>query len=335
MSRFKVVYIDGAARDTDIERSVLEERDAELVVAGCTTDDEVVAVAADAPAILNTMYWMGRSLFERLPNLKVVVRGGVGFDNIDVDAATDHGVVVCNVRDYGFNEVANHAFAMLLALNRKLLPLDRAARQGLNTPAPAIMANTGRVAGETIGLVSLGMIAQAMARRAHGFDMRVLAYDPFIEESRAEAMGVELVPLDVLLRESDYVSVHTPLSEATRGMIGAEQLAIMKPSAYIVLTSRGGLIDEEALADALAAGRIAGAGIDVWVTEPVDPEHPLLKFDNVVASSHYAWYSQDAYDTLRRGFAESAADVLHGVMPHSVVNPEVLERVELRPRPAG
>lgn len=332
MSRFKVVYIDGAPSDAAIERSVLEARDCELVVAGCKTDDEVVEVAYDAPAILNTMYWMDRSLFERLPNLKVVVRGGVGFDNIDVEGATDNGVVVCNVRDYGFNEVANHAFAMLLALNRKLFALDRDARQGLRTPAPQIMANTGRMAGETLGLVSLGMIAQAVARRAQGFDMRVLAFDPYVEEAKAKSMGVELVGLDVLLAESDYVSVHTPLSESTRGLIGAEQLALMKPSAYIVLTSRGGLIDEEALAEALSAGRIAGAGIDVWVREPVDPEHPLLKFDNVVVSSHYAWYSQEAYATLRRGFAEAAADVLHGIMPHSLVNPAILERVSLRPR---
>jgi D-3-phosphoglycerate dehydrogenase / 2-oxoglutarate reductase len=333
MARFKVVYIDGKPGDGVIERPVLEARDAELVLGGCTTDDEVVAVAHDAPAILNGMYWMDRSLFERLPNLKVVVRGGVGFDNIDIDAATDAGVVVCNVIDYGSHEVANHAFAMLLALNRKIVTLDRAAREGLRKPPPQMMPHTGRFAGETLGLVSFGTIARAVARRAHGFDMRVIAFDPFVEPAAAEALGVELLPLDDVMSQSDYLSVHTPLSERTRGLIGASQLALMKPSAYIVLTSRGGVIDEEALADALREERVAGAGIDVWVQEPTDPAHPLLAFDNVIASSHFAWYSEVSVVALRRAFAEAAADVLHGIMPHSVVNPAILERVSLAPRP--
>jgi D-3-phosphoglycerate dehydrogenase len=334
MARFKVVYIDGKPGDGVIERGVLESRDADLVLGGATNDDEVVAVAEDAPAILNGMYWMDRSLFERLPNLKVVVRGGVGFDNIDVEAATDAGVVVCNVIDYGSHEVANHAFAMLLALNRHIVTLDRAAREGRRMPPPQIMPHTGRVAGETLGLISLGTIARAMARRGQGFDMRVVAFDPFVEPDVAASLGVELLPLDEVMAQSDYVSVHTPLSERTRGLIGATQLAQMKPSAYIVLTSRGGVIDEAALADALRDGRIAGAGIDVWVEEPVDPAHPLLAFDNVVASSHFAWYSEVAVVNLRTAFAEAAADFLHGITPHSVVNPSVLEGMGLAPRPA-
>ena len=311
-----------------------EARDAELVLGGCSNDDEVVAVAGEAPAILNGMYRMGLSLFERLPSLRVVVRRGVGFDNIDLDAATNAGVVVCNVTDYGFNEVANHAFAMLLALNRKLIPVDRIARLGVRPPAPPTMPHTGRLTGETLGLVSLGTIARAVARRARGFEMRVVAFDPYVQPALAEAVGVELVPLPELLRCSDYVSVHTPLTDQTRGLIGAAELALMKPSAYIVVTSRGGIIDELALADALQRGRLAGAGLDVWEREPVDPAHPLLQLDNVIASPHFAWYSEVSIVALCRGFAEAAADVLHGIMPRSVVNPAVLARVRLAPRPA-
>jgi D-3-phosphoglycerate dehydrogenase len=331
-TKHKVVFVDGRDGAGQIEREVLSARGCELVLGGCTTDDEVVAVAADAPAILNGMYWMGPSLFERLPALKVVVRMGVGYDNIDVDAATKAGVVVCNVVDYGSHEVANHAFAMLMALNRKLLVLDRSVRSGVLRPVTELMPHTGRLAGQTLGLISFGTIARAVARRASGFDMRVVAFDPFVEAKQAAALGVELMPLDELLRASDYVSVHTPLSAATRGMIGAGQLALMKPSAYLVITSRGGVVDETALADALQHQRLAGAGIDVFEHEPPDPSHPLLQFDNVVASMHAAWYSEVSAVTLREWFAAAAADVLEGITPRSVVNPEVLERVQLRPR---
>jgi D-3-phosphoglycerate dehydrogenase len=335
MGEHTAVYIDGLTRGIsgDIEREVLAARDIDLVVAGCEDDDAVVEATHGVPAILNTMYWMDRSLFERLPDLKVVVRGGVGVDNLDVDAATDCGIVVCNVIDYGYNEVANHAFAMLLALNRSLVTLDRSIRSAWMS-GPSLMPHTGRVAGETLGLLSFGHIARAVARRAGGFDMRVVAFDPFVEPPAAEELGVELLPLDDVLRCSDYLSIHTPLMAETRGLLGAREFALMKPSAYVVLTSRGGIIDEAALANALTTGQIAGAGIDVWDGEPIEPSHALLQLDNVIATPHAAWYSRVSIVELRQRFAEAAADVLHGIMPRSVVNPSVLERMPLRPRSA-
>ena len=336
MAQFKVVHVDGQpSADWSVEREILEAADAELVIGGCTDDDQVVAVAADADAVLNTMYFMNRQLFERLPNLKVVVRGGVGYDNLDVEAATDCGIVVCNVVDYGYNEVANHAFALLLALNRKLVPLDRGVRQGRGRPDPADVVHTGRVAGQTLGLVSLGNIAQAVARRAKGFDLEVIAYDPYVDAEKAAALGVELTTLEDVCRRSDYISVHTPLSKETRGLIGTPELALMKPNAYIVLTSRGGVIDEDALVVALREERVAGAGIDVFVSEPVTADNPLLGFDNVIATPHFAYYSEVSVVVLRQRVAEAAADVLRGVMPRSVVNREILDTVSLAPRPAG
>jgi D-3-phosphoglycerate dehydrogenase len=331
-SKKQIVYIDGAYGGGEIEREVLAERGYDLALAACTTNDEVVEIAGDAPAILNGIYWMGRELFDRLPELQVVVRGGVGFDNIDVDAATDCGVIVCNVIDYGTHEVANHAFALLLALNRKLIPLNEAVRVGTFRAAAEIMPHTGRLAGQTLGLLSFGAIARAVAKRAAGFDMRVVAFDPYVDPTEAAKVGVEILPLAEVLGQSDYVSVHTPLSEATRGLIGADELALMKPSAYVVVTSRGGVIDEAALTEALRAKQIAGAGIDVWEKEPPDPDHPLFKLDNVIGSMHMAWYSEVAEVARRRGHAEAAADVLDGIMPRSVVNPKVLERFDLRPR---
>jgi D-3-phosphoglycerate dehydrogenase len=229
--------------------------------------------------------------------------------------------------NYGTHEVANHAFALLLALNRKLLPLDQAVRKGIRGPAPEMMPHTGRLAGQTLGLVGFGAIGRAMARRAAGFDMRVIAFDPYVDSLQDDTLNVELVDLPELLAQSDYVSVHAPLTPATRGLISAPELALMKPSAYLVLTSRGGVVDEASLTDSLRDGRIAGAGIDVWENEPPDPALPLLALDNVVATGHMAWYSEVA-DVLRRQIhAETAADVLDGILPHSIVNPEVLDRV--------
>jgi D-3-phosphoglycerate dehydrogenase / 2-oxoglutarate reductase len=331
--REKVVYIDGEWDDVTIEREILDARGYDLVLAQCTTDDEVVDVAENAAAILNGTYRMGASLFERLPALKAVIRGGTGYEKIDVEAASRAGVVVCNTVDYGTHEVANHAFAMLLALNRKLLSLDAAVRDGIRRPVLEMMPHTGRVAGQTLGLVSFGAIARAIAKRASGFDMRVIAYDPYVEPAQAEELGALMVSLPELLSQSDYISVHTPLSADTRGLIGATELALMKPSTYVILTSRGGVVDEVALAQALCDGRIAGAGIDVWEQEPPDRNNPLLKLDNVVASRHVGSYSETSDPIRRRARAETAADVLDGFMPRSVVNPDVLERVPLKIRP--
>jgi D-3-phosphoglycerate dehydrogenase len=327
----KVVYIDGGAFDVSVEREVVEERGYEFVVAGCATDDEVVDVAGDAAAILVALYPLTSDLFQRLPSLEVVVRGGVGFDNIDVDAATAAGTAVCNIVDYGTDEVANHAFAMLLALNRKLIRLDHAIRTGSSGPAPRLMPHTGRVAGQTLGLVSFGAIARAVAQRAAGFGMRVLAYDPYLVSP--DVAGVEFMALHDVLAQSDYVSVHTPLSAETRGLIDAAELALMKPSSYLIVTSRGGVVDEAALAEALLSERIAGAGIDVWEHEPPDPEHPLLKLDNVVVSMHAAWYSQVADLARQHAHAQTAVDVLDGNRVRTILNPSARGRTDLVPRP--
>jgi D-3-phosphoglycerate dehydrogenase len=333
MARKKVVHIDGDPNaDWSLERETLDAVGADLVVGGCKTDEEVVAVAADADAIMTTMYFMKRSLFEQLPNCQVVVRGGVGYDNLDVEAATDLGILICNIIDYGYHEVANHAFALLLAMNRKLIQLDRGARNGEPRPPRGALAHVGRIHGQTLGLVAFGHIAREVAKRGQGFGMDVIAYDPFVDPEVAKAAGVELVELDELMRRSDWLSVHAPLSEATRGLIGAEQLALAKPSLYLAITSRGGVVDEAALADALREDRIAGAGIDVWVHEPVRADEPLLQFDNVIATNHYAWYGDVSAAVLRQRIPEAAADVLRGVKPRSIVNPSVLERRPLADR---
>ena len=184
-----------------------------------------------------------------------------------------------------------------------------------------------------MGLVAFGHIAQEVARRAQPFGLRVIAYDPYVGAEPAAGMGVQLVSLDEVMRESDYISVHPPLNEETRGLVGAEQLALMKPSAQLVTTCRGGVVDEGALYDALQAERIAGAGIDVWVEEPVQPEHPLLELPNVIATPHSAYYSNRSSALLPRRVGEAAADVLRGYLPRNVVNRQVLDLLALQPHP--
>lgn len=330
MARFTVAHIDAQpARPTDRERAELALADAELITSLCRSDGEVIEFARDADAILCTGYKVGEAIFAACPNVKVIVRYGIGFDNIDLDAATRHDVVVCNIIDYCIDEVANHAFAMLLALNRKLLRHDRASRAGERIALPPL----GPIRGETLGLVAFGNIARAVAERARPFGLQVIAHDPYVDPKVGEPYGVRLTSLDEVMSTADYVSVHPPLNAETRGLIGAEQIALMKPTAYLVTTCRGGVVNEQALYDALKSERIAGAGVDVWDPEPVRADHPLLEFDNVIATPHSAYYSDASVVVQTQRVGEAAADVLRGYLPRNVVNRDVLKRVTLAPHP--
>lgn len=327
-AKYKVYHVDSRGQPHTLEREQLAKADAELVALSPEQQQDIAAHVADADGILCGYRQVGRPIFEAAPNLKVVVRYGIGFDNIDWQAAVEYGIVVCNITDYCINEVATHAMSLLLALNRKLVAHNAAARAGERVP----LAPSGSLYGERLGLVAFGHIAQQTAIRAQAFGLNVIAYDPYQDASVAEAAGVRLAPLEEVMG-ADYVSVHPPLSPETRGMVGAEQLALMKPTAYLITTCRGGVVDEQALYDALKAGRIAGAGVDVWDPEPVHKDHPLLEFDNVIATPHSAYYSDASAPLLLERVGESAADVLQGYLPRSVVNKDVLSKVDLVPHP--
>jgi D-3-phosphoglycerate dehydrogenase len=318
MSRFKIAHVDPLGRRMDIENEVFLPAGVELVASRCTTDDEAVALAHDADALLCTIYPITADLLARCNRLKVIVRYGVGVDNVDLDAATSRGVMVCNVPDYCIDEVANHTMALLLALNRRIVQQNTAIRSGVK----ASLAPLGPLRGETLGLLGLGRLAQAVATRAQAFGLHVVAYDPYVAADTVT--DVELLPLPDLLRRSDYVSVHVPLTVETRGLVGKDELALMKPTAYILSTARGGVISESALEDALAAGLIAGAGLDVWENEPVTVDHPLLKFPQVIGTPHMAYFSSASAVALRRRVAEIAIEALEGKLPSSLVNREVL-----------
>ena len=261
-------------------------------------------------------------LLRRAPNLLIVSSNGAGYDPVDVDACTAAGVLVVNQSGGNANSVAEHALGMLLTLSKRILEADRALRREANVNRNALIGNEAQ--GKTIGIVGLGNVGRRIAELCKGLlHMKVIAYDPYLTAQEMAARGGEKVELDDLLRRSDYVSISCPLTKDNRNMIGARQFALMQPHAYFITTARGFIHDEAALADALRDKKIAGAGLDVWAKEPPPPDHPLLQFDNVIASPHTAGVTKEARENMARIAAEQMLDALDGKRPPRLVNPEV------------
>jgi D-3-phosphoglycerate dehydrogenase len=286
------------------------------------TEDEMIARTRDADALVTSSSPVTRGVMGALEGLKVVARTGVGYDVIDVRAATELGVVVVNIPDIWVREVANHALALLLAWNRKIITLDRQVHAGVwSAGVPG--ERTGALHGETVGIVGLGNIGSAFARRVAAFETKVIAHDPYVDDARFAALGVERVSLEALAERADYVSVHTLLNEGTRHLIGEAFFRRMKPTAILINTSRGPVVDEAALAKALVEKRLAGAALDVWEQEPIAADNPLLRMDNVIATPHAAYFSTAAVAQVPRRCGEELARALTGRRPLNVVNPEV------------
>lgn len=325
MGRWKVVVTDWEFADLRYEEKVLGGGPFELISAQCRTEEEVIAACRDADAILNQYAPLGRRVVEALNRCRVIVRYGVGVNTIDLAAATEKGICVANVPDYCLDEVSDHALALLLNLARRITAADRLVKRGewdFKRAAPV-----RRLRGQTVGLVGFGNIPRILAAKLKPLGFRLIAHDPYVPRSVAEERGVSLVSLDRLCREADIVSVHAPLTAETRGMIGREQLRSMKPRAYLVNTSRGPVVDEGDLLEALREGWIAGAALDVVEEEPIRPDHPLLSMEQVILTPHMAWYSEEAMEELRTKAAEAVREVLqHGRYPRYLVNPEVMEQ---------
>ncbi|MDT0166007.1 C-terminal binding protein [Actinotalea sp. AC32] len=303
------------------EHGVVDPVGAELVLTQSRTPEELVANAADADGVLVQYASITAEVMDALPRLRAIGRYGVGVDSVDVAAATERGIAVCNVPDYGTEAVSDHAIAMALATARGIPRLDRGVRAGsfdLVAVRP-LFQTRGRV----FGVVGMGLIGTATARKAAGLGYEVIGYD-VLAEPGTEFHGFPAVTLTELLERSQVVSLHTPLTDATRGMVGAEQIALMRADAILVNTSRGGVVDTPALVDALREGRIRGAAIDVHEQEPLPPDHPLTSFDSVVLTPHLAWYTEESYGELKRRTVENVVDVCSDRVPRDVVNPEVL-----------
>lgn len=319
MPRFKVLLTDYAWNDLDIERAILGEIDAELVVAPAGDLATLVSLAGDVDAIMTNWAKVPAEVIGASPKLRIVSRLGIGLDNIDVAFATRRKIVVTNVPDYCLIEVTEHALALLLALSRKVAYYHHDAKTGRYDlhAGPTLR----RIEGQTLGIVGLGNIGRKLAQKALGIGLRVVAYS----RSRSNPMpGVSFVALDELLSQSDYVSLHVPATAETRQFIGAAQLARMKPSAYLINTARGGLIDHAALATALAQGQLAGAALDVQDPEPPDLTRPPYNDPRVIVTPHAAFVSVESLENLRTRTARQVVDRLAGRRPENVVNPEVL-----------
>ena len=316
------------------EKEAVENLGGELVLLSATTEEEIIRACAGARIILTEGLFtpITRRVLEALPDCWAVGRYGIGVDNIDVEAATDCGIVVFNVADYCVEEVADHAAALVVASARRVVILDRHVRTG-GWNKPPLEHPLRRISSLTLGLVGFGNIGRHMVPRLGGFGMRILATDPYVDPRLAAEAGVELTSLERVLGESDVVSLHTFLTAGTRHLIGASELGLMKPSAFLVNTSRGGVVDEEALIGALKERRIGGAALDVTEEEPLGAQSPLRSLDNVVLTPHQGSSSVESGQDLRRGVTEALSSMIQGYWPPFPFNRSVKPKYEFKPRP--
>ena len=317
---YKVVVSDTKVMDGETRAAVLNAVDATVETIAAKEPAAVARAVKDADAlIVDAGTQVTAEVVEAGDSLKVVGRAGIGVDNIDVRAAAEAGVTVVNVPDYSVEEVSTHAFALMLACLRKIPTFDRSVKSGdwEWTAGQPIH----RLAGCTVGLVAFGKLASRFAAKLRGFDVDVVAYDPYAPEYRMGDLGVEPVTFETLLGDSDIVSLHAPLTDETRGMIDSDALDRMRDDALLVNTARGALVDETALFDALVSGDLGGAGLDVREAEPPG-DSPLHDLDSVVCSPHVAWYSEASRVELTQTVAEDVIRVLRGEEPENPIDPE-------------
>jgi D-3-phosphoglycerate dehydrogenase len=319
MSKFRVLLTDYAWPNLDLERQILNEIDAELIVADQQDADYLAALAGPVDAIMTNWAKVPEKVIAAAPGCQIVCRLGIGLDNIDVAYCTQAKIPVTNVPDYCLIEVAEHALAQLLSMSRKIAFYHYETQNGrYQLQAGPVLR---RIEGQTLGIVGLGNIGRKLAAKAQGLGLKVVAYS----RSRKDPLpGVAFVELDELLATSDYISLHIPATPQTRHMLGAAQFAKMKPTAYLINTARGGLIDHAALAKALEAGQLAGAALDVQDPEPPDLSQPPYNDPRVLVSPHAAFVSQESLENLRSRVARQVVARLTGQRPENVVNPEVL-----------
>ncbi len=323
-SKYKVVILDHRFPNVEIQRKILSEIGAELVVGQGGSEEDMIALAKDADAVLAARSKVTEKVINGLERCKVIVRYGIGVDTVDVPAATRKGIMVSNVLDHCIDEVSDHALALILCLGRKVVFSAGRVRSGEWTVTN--LNPIKRLTGQTVGVVGLGRIGRVLARKAMAIGFEVLAFDPYVNTAEAAEEGLRLVSFETLLSESDYLSLHAPLTPQTEGLIGAREFEKMKPTACIVNVSRGPLIDESALIAALEQKRIAGAGLDVLCKEPPDPGNPLLHMEQVIVTSHTAFYSDESMEELQEKAAQKVVDALCGRTPRPLVNPEVLAK---------
>ena len=319
MGNFRVVVTDDRFGSYEEEKSVLSEIGCTVEVCDLNGRDEGLRALSNADGVLVNTFAMTADVIHGLSQCKVISRYGVGVDNVDVPAASSAGIWVARVPDYGYEEVSDHALALLFACIRNIVYVDKRIREGGWNLKDEY--RSFRVAGRTLGIVGFGLIGRTLFRKVRGLGLaKIFVYDPFVSDEAVREAGAEPSALATLLAESDYVSVHVPLSNESRGMIDKKHIALMKPTAILVNTSRGGVVSEAALADALAKGDLCAAGLDVFEREPLPANSPLLHLDNVILTDHTAYYSEEAIVELKTKAAQNILEVLQGRKPLYPVN---------------
>jgi D-3-phosphoglycerate dehydrogenase len=326
---FLAVITDHDFPNLDEEEEVFRPLGIELRVANAKDRRAFLADVAAADALMNEYAPVTAETIEAAQRCLAIVRYGVGVDTVDLAAATKAGICVANVPDYGTQEVALHAFTLLLAVHRRLRTYDTAVRAGRWPAGPSVTPAIRRIRGQTLGIVGFGRIGRSVAAYAAPLGMHLLTFDPYVSRTAAGEAGATLVDYATLLRQSDLLSFHAPLGSDTRHLLGEEEIRMLKPSAIVVNTSRGAVIDTAALARALREGRLAGAGLDVFESEPLAADHPLRETPNTILTPHVAWYSEEARQALKRSVAEEVARVSRGEWPRSLVNADVRPHARL------
>lgn len=336
---FRVVMPLDIKGEPDKYPRKFEELGAEFVKKHCRSEDEFIAFARDADAIITvaSLLPVTRRVIKNMGRCRLIANTQVGFDCVDIEAATEQGILVANVPDYCVEEVADHTMALLLACARRVVQLNSLVKEGRwgLTPNDPLIQNTvwpklTRLSSQTLGLLGLGRIGREVAARAKAFGMRVIAFDPYISGEVAENMGVELTEWKCLLREADYISIHASLSESTTHIINEGAFAEMKPGVCLINCARGGFVDEEALYRALKEGRIAMAALDVLDADPPRPDNPLLTMDKVIVTGHSAFFSPAAEAERWRRPTEEIARIMRAEWPRVLVNPQARENYVIK-----
>jgi D-3-phosphoglycerate dehydrogenase len=320
--KFKVVITDAEYPSFNVEKKVLSQLNVDFVKCQCTTEEELIRHCRDADALLNQYAKITPHVIENLNHVKIIARYGIGVDNVDLDAARKKNIFVTNVV-YDICDVADHTIMLMLALTRKISQVEESIKKfewdwKQFHPIP-------RIKGKTIGIIGLGRVGRQVARRLSGFDVQLLACDPYIPVDVFTTYHAKQVDYKTLLEHSDIVTIHVPLNKETRNMISTNELKTMKKKAIVINAARGGIVDEKALCEALKKKEIAGAGLDVLEHEPIQKENPLLHFENVIITPHMGWYSEDTVDEVQRIAAEQVLQCLQGRIPSNLVNKEVIK----------
>lgn len=324
MPKYTVAYTETIFPDVKVEQAILEKVGARIVVGACKTGADVIRLAADADALATfTFKPIDETVMAGLPKCKMIVRGGIGVDTIDVPAATRQGIMVVNIPDYCLDEVSDLAITLMLALLRKIpVALKSTGRGEWNRELVKPLQSLRRL---TVGVVGFGNIGRRSAQKAAAFGMNIVFFDPFVSgDVKLGRIRARKVELNDLLEQADVILLHAPATEKTYHLINRDTLARVKPGCVLVNAARGQLVDTPALVDALKAGRLGGAGLDlIEGVPPLGADHPLLKCDNVIVTPYYAWYTEDSVRAMRETMATEIVRVLRGRYPHSLVNKDV------------